>query len=316
MKALIKFNSLFEFLEYFDTEEKCILFLQKQRWPNGAVSPYDATSKVYVCSEFRFKCKNTGLFFTVRTGTMFEHSKLPLRKWFVSIYLVLVGKKGISSVQLAKEISVTQKTAWFLLQRLRNALQIPKEKQMEGVIEADETFVGGKNKNRHADKKVKNSQGRSFKDKTPVFGMVSRGKKGDHPKEVRLFVVESTQKGHIQPIILDQVKKGATFYSDEWSAYKGLNARYNHSVIDHGKRIYVDQDNPEIHTNTIEGFWGIFKRGIVGVYQMASRRHLQLYCNEFAFRYNHLESTLTEMFINVFKTVEHPLTYAQLIGMK
>ena len=168
------FNSLIELTDAFPTEEVCLKYLESLIWEDGVVSPFDPESKVYVCSNNRYICKNTGKSFNVKTGTIFENTKLPLRKWFMAIWLVLSHKKGISSLQLSRDIKVTQKTAWFMLQRIRECLMCKNEGRLENEVEADETFVGGKNKNRHKDKKVKKCQGRSFKDKTPVLGMVER----------------------------------------------------------------------------------------------------------------------------------------------
>lgn len=196
------FNSLIELTDAFPTEEVCLKYLESLIWEDGVVSPFDPESKVYVCSNNRYICKNTGKSFNVKTGTIFENTKLPLRKWFMAIWLVLSHKKGISSLQLSRDIKVTQKTAWFMLQRIRECLMCKNEGRLENEVEADETFVGGKNKNRHKDKKVKKCQGRSFKDKTPVLGMVER--KG----EVVTRVIKSTSRSEITPIIQQFVDKG------------------------------------------------------------------------------------------------------------
>lgn len=170
-----EFNSMFDFYSTFPTEESSIAYLEYKRWPNGVVSPYDETSKVYCRSDGKYRCKNTGKNFNVRIGTIFEGTKLPLRKWFLAIYLLCNHKKAISSLQLSKDITVTQKTAWFLLQKIRRTFHFVQREKLDGEVELDETFVGGKNKNRHWNKKVKHCQGRSFKDKVPVMGMLQRG---------------------------------------------------------------------------------------------------------------------------------------------
>lgn len=169
------FNSLYELYDAFPTESSCIAYLENKLWPNGVVSPYDPSSKVYHRGDGNYRCKNTGKNFNVRVGTIFESTKLPLRKWFIAIYFLCNHKKAISATQLAKDIAVSLKTAWFMLQKIRVTFAIPKTMKLDGEVELDETFVGGKNKNRHANKKVKNSQGRSFKDKVPVLGMLQRG---------------------------------------------------------------------------------------------------------------------------------------------
>ena len=162
-----EFKSLFDLLQAFPTEQSCIEYLELCRWKNGIVSPYDPASKVYNYGGGKYRCKNTGLNFNVKTGTVFQKSKVPLIKWFVAIWFETSHKKGISSIQLSKDISVTQKTAWHMLHRIRECFYCENDHKLDGEVELDETFVGGKNKNRHANKKIKNSQGRSFKDSRP-----------------------------------------------------------------------------------------------------------------------------------------------------
>lgn len=332
MFSTAPFSSIFDLLKAFPTEQSCIDFLEKVIWKGNVVSPFDSTSKVYKCHNNKYKCKNTNKYFNVRTGTIFEGTKIPLRQWFLTIYLFTSHKKGISSHQLAKDIDITQKTAWFMLQRIRYGMEHASFlKRMEGTIEVDETFVGGKNKNRHKDKKVENSQGRSFKDKTPVMGMLEReiSTQTERPhklipgkvvkeklitKESRITcrVVPDTKAKSVQPIIFNTVKDGSTVYSDEWWAYNGLNKSYNHSIIDHARGQYKNEDTC---TNSIEGFWSHLKRGIFGIYHQVSRKHLQKYANEFVFRYNFRKETTSNRF-NLFlqATSGKRLTYHCLIN--
>ena len=172
-----KFTSLFSLSQAFPTEESCLTYLEQHFWKNGVVSPFDPTSKVYNYGNHKYRCKNTGKNFTVRTNTLFHGSKVSLQKWFMAIWLIANYKKGISSCQLAKEIGVRQATAWHMLHRIRECFFCENDYKLDGEVELDETFVGGKNKNRHKNKKVRHSQGRSFKDKTPVLGMLQRGGK-------------------------------------------------------------------------------------------------------------------------------------------
>lgn len=300
-----EFDSILELLEAFPTEQSCIDYLEEVRWKGNVVSPFDSTSKVYKCKNNQYKCKNTGKMFNVKTNTMYDSTRLSLRKWFVAIYLVTEHKKGISSHQLARDLKITQKTAWFLLQRIRNCFQLDeKDEQLEGIVEIDETFVGGKNKNRHWDKKVPQSQGRSFKDKTPVFEMLQRGGK------VIAKVVSNTSVRSLQPLIHKHIKAGSTIYTDEWN-YGNLNERYNHDYVNHKARNYGHGD---VYTNTIEGFWSIFKKGIVGVYQKASRKHLQKYVNEFCFRYNNREISTNARFNLLLQNSNRRLKYKELIN--
>ena len=301
----IEFKSLFDLQQVFNTEEKCIEHLEELRWDNNIISPFDASSKVYKCKDHRYRCKNTGKYFNVRTNTLFDNSKIDIRKWFMAIWLVTSHKKGISSYQLARDISVTQKTAWFMLQRIRKCFDISdSDPKLNGIVEVDETFVGGKNKNRHFDKKVKYSQGRSFKDKTPVLGMVERGGR------LKAKVIPDTSRKSITPIILDSINLDATIYSDEWQGYNIVKKLYNHDYVDHGRKQYV---NGEVYTNTIEGFWSILKRGIIGIYHLVSRKHLQQYVNEFVFRYNNRKIKESDKFNLFLQNMEQRLTYKQLI---
>lgn len=298
------FKSLFDLLQAFPTEESCIDHLQKIRWANGVVSPFDPTSKVYNYGNGKYRCKNTGKNFNVKTGTIFCGSKVPLRKWFVAMWLESSHKKGISSVQLSKDISVTQKTAWLMLQRIRECFFCENQSKLDGDVELDETFVGGKNKNRHRNKKVKNSQGRSFKDKTPVLGMLQRG------GNVVCRVVRSTSKKHLTAPILKTVKRTSTLYTDEWCGYDTVGKVYTRNIVDHGHGQYV---NGDAYTNNIEGFWGIVKRSIIGIYHKTSRKHLHRYMNEYVFRYNTRKISEVERFNLLLCNLEYRITYKQLI---
>ena len=301
-----KFNSLIEFVKMFPDEQTCINYLESTIWNSNVISPFDPTSKVYKCKGNQYRCKNTGKYFNIKTNTIFENTKIGLPKWFVAIWLVLSHKKGISSIHLSKEIEVTQKTAWFMLQRIRNCFGTPEsEPLLTGEIEMDETFVGGKNRNRHSNKKVHNSQGRSFKDKTPVLGMVERGGK------LRAFVILSTSREHITPIVMQNVDINAIIYTDEWQGYDIVGQYYHREFIDHSSKQYV---NGNVTTNRIEGFWGIFKRGIIGIYNKVSKQHLQKYVDEFVWRYN-ARGLNNGLQFNLFLcNINHRLTYAQLVS--
>jgi len=300
-----EFNSILDLIKAFPDEQTCIDHLEWLRWNGNVVSPFDPSSKVYDCKGNKYKCKTTGKYFNVKTATLFDNTKLPLQKWFLGIYLVTSHKKGISSLQLAKDIDITQKSAWFMLQRIRECFGLNDEEQLDNEVEVDETFIGGKNKNRHADKKVENSQGRSMKDKTAVVGMVERNGR------LTAKTVEDVKNATLSREVIQNVKEGATLYSDEWLGYRGLDRIYDHAFVKHGQHEYV---NGRIHTNTIEGFWSILKRGIIGIYHFTSKKHLQRYVDEFAFRYNSRNTNEAMRFNMLLGNMEHRLTYKALIS--
>lgn len=301
-------TSVIDLITTFSTQEKCIKYLEQIRWDDVPVSPFDETSKVYKCKNNRYRCKNTGKYFNVCTGTMFEGTKISLQRWFLAIWLITCHKKGISSTQLSRDLNITQKTAWFMLQRIRACFGIENNNELEGVIECDETFYGGANKNRHKDKKVERCQGRSFKDKVPVFGMLQRGGK------LTAIVIKNTQRKEIEPHIKTLVKKGSKVITDEWHAYSKLNTDYNHSIVNHAKKEYVSLDDNTIHSNTIEGAWKIFKNSSKGMYNHVSKRHLQFYVDEFVYRYNTRDLTEADKFNWLLLNSNVRTTYNKLIA--
>lgn len=329
----IDFDSVLGLIKAFPNEQSCINHLEQLRWSGTVISPFDHTSKVYICKDNKYRCRNTGKYFNVCTKTLFDNTKIDLQKWFVGIFLVTSHKKGISSIQLGKDLGITQKTAWFMLQRIRNCFGIDGSSELSGTIESDETFVGGKNKNRHKDKKVKNSQGRSFKDKTPVLGLLERkvDKIIERPHKIiidkivkEIFVLKpsfvicrvipDTTSKSVQPILKSFVKQGSKLISDEWWAYDGLNSEYEHHIVNHKAKEYVNPNDSSITSNSIEGFWSILKRGIIGIYHKTSKKHLQKYADEFTFRYNTRHVSTSERINILLSNLEHRLTYKTLIA--
>lgn len=305
---MVKFKGLSDLVVFISTEQDCIDYFESVIWKGKPVSPFDPTSRVYKCANNQYRCKNTGKYFNIRTKTIFENSKLSLGKWLFAMALFSSHKKGVSSYQLAKYINITQKSAWFVLHRLRLVFKRPGSGMilLGNNVEIDETFIGGKNKNRHWDKKVPHSQGRNWKDKVPVLGMLERN------GNLITQVVPNTQQSTIEPIIRENIKEKANVYTDEWFAYQDLSKWYNHKIVNHSAKEYV---NKMAHTNSIEGFWSHLKRGINGTYHRVSRKHLHSYINEFTLRYNtrkHSEQDRLDFVLS--SVVGKRLTYQQLIS--
>lgn len=300
------FKSIFDLIQTFPDEQSCINHLEQLRWNGNVISPFDSDSKVYKCSKNRYKCKNSGKYFNVKTKTIFEDTKIPLQKWFMALYVFSSHKKGISSHQLAKDISVTQKTAWFMLHRLRYAFDHPEFKKMLGnEVEVDETYLGGDNKNKHSNKKKEGTQGRSTKDKSAIFGMVERG------GNVIAKQVEDVSSKTLQTIIYKNVIIDSTVSTDEWTAYKGLGKNYNHLIVNHSAKEYV---NAMAHTNNIECFWSHLKRGVEGIYHSVSKKHLQSYIDEFSLRFNTRNNLTSKRFNLILSNITGRLTYNQLVA--
>lgn len=300
-----EFKSIIELLEAFPTEQTCIEQLEMIRWGGNPVSPYDPTSQVYKCKNNLYRCKNTGKLFNVRTNTFFASSKVPLRKWFMAIWLIMNSKKGVSSYQLSRDLGVTQKTAWFMNHRIRETFKVENEGQVQDCVEIDETFVGGKNKNRHKDKKVEKCQGRSFKDKTPVFGMLQRN------GAVIAKVVKDTTVPSLQPVLFQYVVEKSFLFTDGWNYGNEIDKKYITFQIDHSKHFY---GCGVIHTNTIEGFWSIVKRGMIGIYNHVNKLHLQKYVNEYVTRYKIRKKSTFERFLLPLKNMDNTkIGWKQLI---
>lgn len=280
-------KSVLDLVKTFKTEQNCIDYLEQIRWNGIVVSPFDETSKVYKCKDNKYRCKNTGKYFNVKTNTMFDNTKMELQKWFLAIWLVTSHKKGISSLQLSKDLDITQKSAWFMLQRIRKCFGIENYNELDGVVECDESFYGGKNINRHKDKKVEKCQGRSFKDKTPILGMLQRNGK------LNCIVIPNTQKHSIQPLIKRYVNTESKLITDEWHGYNGLK---NRSIVNHAKKEYVNLLDNTIHSNSIEGTWKIMKNSLRDMYNHISKKHLQIYVDEHVYRFNMRKHTESDKF--------------------
>lgn len=305
MLSLLKFNSLIDLVTYFDTEIKCRRFLRQQRWGETVVCPYCGCTHCYECGKDckRFKCSHCGDTFSVKVGTIFEDSNLPLRKWFMAMYLISSHKKGISSFQLARDIHTTQKTAWFLLHKIRTLYAQNDSVALDGEVECDEMYLGGRETNKHESKKTEGTQGRSTKTKTPIFGMMER----ENGRAV-VIKVENAQAKTLMPIIKQFVKDNAHIFTDELVSYKGLSEEgYLHDVIQHGLKMFSDGNG--VTTNSIEGFWGHFKRMVFGIYHFVSVKYLQRYIDEAVYRWNTRKADESARFADMFHKSLIAVTY-------
>jgi len=265
----------------YPKRQDCINHLEKVRWNNKPTCPYcKSTNQTPMPKENRYHCNTCNTSFSVMVGTIFENTKLDFQKWFLAISLVLNAKKGISARQLARDIEVTKDTAWFMMMRIRKAM-VEYGELLEGIIEADETYIGGENKNRHSDKKTEGRQGRGGEDKTPVIGILERGGK------VKAQKAKNVSGKTLKSFIKRNVKKGSQIMTDEWKSYNGLSLLFGHSIVKHSMGEYV---NGSIHTKALEGFWSLLKRGVIGQYHYVTPKYLNKYIDEFCFRYNNREN--------------------------
>lgn len=302
------FKTLPQLFDYFKDERTCLDYLEQQRWAGNVTCPFCGSEKPYN-TDRGYKCRNKDCHkkFTAKVGTIYENSKISLRTWFGAIYLCTAHKKGISSCQLARDLGITQKTAWFVLHRIREMLKEKAPKMVRTEVQVDETYVGGKETNKHASKKGKKRQGRCEDGKTPVFGIYE--KEGT----VMVKVLPLVSRKQVQKIISERIEKESTMVSDAFIIYGYLakENEYKHVVVNHKNGEYVKDG---YHTNGIENFWSQLKRGIIGIYHQVSPEHLQRYCDEFAARYNTRKIKDHERFQQVIQGSEGRLKYNQLIG--
>lgn len=307
----IKLNSFVDMLAALPDDKACREYLELKIWNGTPVCSHCGTVdenhyKLKVKGEFKgmYKCKHCRERFTVTIGTMFEGSHIGLRKWFIAIYIFSLHKKGVSSHQLASDLGITQKSAWFLLHRIRQAFSQDKGNTLSNIVEIDETFMGGESKNKHTNKKKKNERGGTMHDQQPVLGM--RERDGD----VIAIVVPNRNKETLLPIILNTVEQDSTIMTDEYTAYKDLKHTHNHFTVNHSAKEYV---NKMAHTNGIENFWSHLKRGVDGIYHWVSKEHLQSYVDEFIFRFNIRNASTNDKFDFSLKNSTR-LTYKKLIA--
>ena len=308
MINLSHFNSLPQIFRHFRDKATCYKFIEEQIYPDGMVAcPYCGGMHPYRRGDGRFKCRECGSSFSILQETIFQDTKLPLYKWFGAIFLMSTHSKGISSKQAAIDLGVTQKTAWFMLQKIRTTFT-QTSPVLENEVEIDETYVGGRETNKHESKKVDGTQGRSTKTKTPIFGIVQR--------EGNLFAlkVEDTKSATLMPIIKSHIKVGSIVYTDETNIYCNLNDNgYDRQIVNHSQKEFAVGKKS---TNTIEGFWGQFKRMVYGTYHFVSRHYMQRYIDEAVFRYNNRKLNGGERFAILMEHALNVVTFDKVKVVK
>ena len=277
--------NLCDIIERFGCENRCREYLIELRWPDGVECPecknksisWISTRKQYDCNDCRHR-------FSVKSGTVLHDSHLPLFKWFLVAYMMIESKKGISANQVKRTIGVSYKTAWYLCHRIRSEMGDACNTRLNDTIEADETFIGGKEKNRHLNKRAKKRLGGNWGKET-VFSLVERGGR------VHSVHTSSVSAATLRPILVSQLDKRTKLITDDAGQYRHMHRDFQHEVVNHSAREYV---RGEAHTNTVEGYFSILKRGITGIYHHVSQQHLKRYLGEFDFRYNFRHVSDTE----------------------
>ena len=300
--------STFQVFQMFPDAESARLFLESRIWADGVTCPTcKATENITTRKGGFYRCNPCKLDFTIRTGTVFERSHIPLHKWLYAMYLLVTARKGISSLQLSKEIGVTQKSAWFMLHRLREACGGPNLTKLRGIIEVDECFIGGKEANKHEHKKL--HAGRGAVGKTAVLGMRERGGR------VIATKMDMRNLSAIHGQIHDNVELGSQLYSDDSIVFDDLDGLFfRHEAVNHSAGEYA---RGEATTNGIESVWAVLKRGVYGVYHKVTPKHLGRYLNEFSFRLNEgngKRHSLERLDSMVAAVIGKRLTYAALIA--
>jgi transposase-like protein len=304
-------ETLLEAVRYFSDPEIALRFVAGMKWPNGVICPRCHSKSVGFLSTRRlWKCKGCAKQFSAKVGTIFEDSPIPLEKWLPAVWLLANCKNGISSYELGRALGVTQKTAWFMLSRVRLMLQSKGGGKLGGDIEADESYIGGKARNMHKGKRDRVIKGRGPNTKTAVFGLLERNTAG-RKSRVRVSVVPNIKRHRLHSEIRANVEAGSNVYTDALHSYRGLDADYVHGVIDHAEA-YVQG---EVHTNGLENFWSLLKRAIRGTYVSIEPFHLFRYLDEQSFRFNEREGNDRSRFLSAMSNLfGRRLTYSALTG--
>jgi transposase-like protein len=301
-------QTLIEAIRYFSDLDVCVAFVASLRWPNGPVCPScEGTEHSYLKTRRLWKCKACKRQFSVKVGTIFEDSPIPLDKWMAAIWLIANSKNGISSHELGRAIGLTQKSSWFVLHRVRLAMHYGFDK-FSGEVEVDETFIGGLSKNMHLDQRRKKITGTGGHNKTTVKGFRQRG--GD----VRVKVIDSKRtRSAMQQHVRDEVELGSSVYTDSHRSYNGLTDDYDHATVEHAEYFV----NGRVHINGIENFWSLLKRGLKGTYVQVAPEHLFRYLDERVFTFNKRGTSDFGRFVLVLgQTAGRRLDYKTLTGKR
>lgn len=307
-------DTLLGAIKYFADEETAIGFVAALRWPNGVICPRcDAKGVCYrLSTRPLWKCRACKKQFSVKVGSIFEDSPIGLDKWLPAMWMLVNCKNGVSSYEIARDLGITQKSAWFMMHRIRLAIQSGSFDKMGGTIEADETYIGGKARNMHADKRARLNvkRGRSIAGKVAVMGLLERHGKDGH-SVIRTEVLDSLRKPRVQGHVRNHVAPGSMLCTDAYESYRGLDGEYAHKVIDHAEK-YVDG---QVHTNGMENFWSLLKRAIKGTYVSVEPFHLFRYLDEQCYRFNNRKQTDGMRFLEACASVfGKRLTFRALTG--
>ena len=302
-------NTLQEAVKYFAEPDNCIKYLAAKRWPKGVVCPMCGSTKASFNAERRtWKCgsHHQRREFSIKVGTIFEDSAIGLDKWLVALWMLTNCKNGISSYEIARDLGVTQKTAWFMMHRIRLALQDKEGGKLGGEVEVDETFIGGLARNMHIAKRRQKIMGTGGRDKVAVLGILKR-----HGR-VRTSVIPNVQQETLHGKVRAHIAPGSRVFTDAWTSYAGLDAEYVHNVIDHAKAYAVEN----VHTNGLENYWSLLKRTIRGTYVSVEPFHLFRYLDEQAFRFNTREELddRGRFDLAVLQVIGKRLTWQKLTG--
>ena len=302
-----KFDSLFDLMDAFPDEQSCIDHLRAIHWSKGEFCPLCGCTKIYCFADKKtFKCGECRQRFSIKVGTIFQDTKLPLCKWFMAIWLITSHPKGVASTTLAKDLNITQKSAWFVLHRLRHAARTQSfAAPLDGMVEADTTFVGGKEKNKHAGKKMPGSQGDA--DKVAVMGVIKRD------SELRTEHVENAKAKTLQGVVCENVANGAVMMTDVNRSSVGLDKDYLQLTVNYPQGEYVRLGR-FVHVSNIEALWALLKRQIFGIDHWVSDQHLRRYLAEMAWRYNLHQAKVNDRINALFACVESPTLCKVLIA--